>query len=50
PGHPDGAKAGAIAVRQALDAIMSGVSIEEFAKSHKELARALEKWGFGAPI
>ncbi|MEM0215842.1 MAG: RuBisCO large subunit C-terminal-like domain-containing protein, partial [Archaeoglobaceae archaeon] len=49
-GHPDGAKAGAIAVRQALDAIMSGVSIEEFAKSHKELARALEKWGFGAPI
>lgn len=49
-GHPDGAKAGAKAVRQALDAIMLGIPIEEYAKSHKELARALERWGFGAPI
>lgn len=49
-GHPEGAKAGAKAVRQALDAIMLGISIQDYAKSHKELARALEKWGFGAPI
>jgi len=49
-GHPDGAKAGAIAVRQALDAIMQGIQLQEYAKSHKELARAIEKWGFGAPI
>ncbi|NHW23919.1 MAG: type III ribulose-bisphosphate carboxylase [Archaeoglobales archaeon] len=49
-GHPDGAKAGAIAVRQALDAIMEGIPLQEYAKNHKELARALEKWEFGAPI
>lgn len=49
-GHPDGAKAGAIAVRQALDAIMQGIPLQEFAKTHKELAKALEKWGFSAPI
>lgn len=49
-GHPDGVKAGAIAVRQALDAIMQGIPLQEFAKDHKELARALEKWGFSAPI
>jgi ribulose-bisphosphate carboxylase large chain len=44
-GHPDGPKAGAMAVRQALKAIESGVELEEFAKQNKELARALEKWG-----
>lgn len=49
-GHPDGAKAGAIAVRQALDAIMQGIPLQEFAKTNKELARALEKWGLSAQI
>ncbi|MEM0350606.1 MAG: type III ribulose-bisphosphate carboxylase [Archaeoglobaceae archaeon] len=44
-GHPDGAKAGAMAVRQALEAIENGVDIEEYARSKRELARALEKWG-----
>jgi ribulose-bisphosphate carboxylase large chain len=44
-GHPDGPKAGAMAVRQTLEAIESGVELEEFAKQNKELARALEKWG-----
>jgi ribulose-bisphosphate carboxylase large chain len=37
-------------VRQALDAIIEGIPLQEYAKNHKELARALEKWGFGAPI
>ncbi|AFK50788.1 ribulose bisophosphate carboxylase [Thermogladius calderae 1633] len=49
-GHPDGPRAGATAVRQALDAIIKGIPLEEYAKDHKELARALEKWGFAKPI
>ena len=49
-GHPDGPKAGARAVRQALDAIIQGIPLDEYAKTHKELARALEKWGHVTPI
>lgn len=49
-GHPDGPRAGAAAVRQALEAINSGIPLEEYAKTHRELARALEKWGFTKPI
>ncbi len=49
-GHPDGPLAGAKAVRQALDAITQGISLEEYAESHKELARALEKWGRVKPV
>ena len=49
-GHPDGPKAGAKAVRQALNAIIQQIPIEEYAKDHKELARALEKWGTVTPV
>jgi len=49
-GHPDGPKAGAMAARQAIDAIMEGIPLDEYAKTHKELARALEKWGHVTPI
>lgn len=49
-GHPDGPAAGARAVRQAIDAAMKGIPIEEYAESNKELKRALEKWGTGAHI
>jgi len=49
-GHPDGPGAGARAVRQAIDAIMQGIPLEEYAKTHKELARALEKWGHVTPV
>ncbi|ASJ01245.1 type III ribulose-bisphosphate carboxylase [Thermococcus gorgonarius] len=49
-GHPDGPKAGAMAVRQAIDAIMQGIPLDEYAKTHKELARALEKWGHVTPV
>ncbi len=49
-GHPDGAYAGAKAVRQAMDAIKQGIPLDEYAKEHKELARAIEKWGFVTPI
>ena len=44
-GHPDGTRKGAMAMRQALDATLKGISLEEYAKEHVELARALEKWG-----
>ena len=49
-GHPDGPRAGAAAVRQALEAINQGIPLDEYAEKHKELKRALEKWGFIKPI
>ncbi|KAF5054361.1 Ribulose bisphosphate carboxylase large chain 1 [anaerobic digester metagenome] len=47
-GHPDGTAAGARAMRQAVDAAMEGVTAEEYAKDHHELAQALRKWGASA--
>ncbi|MET1128736.1 MAG: type III ribulose-bisphosphate carboxylase [Thermoproteota archaeon] len=44
-GHPDGPMAGAAAVRQAIEAALRGVSLEEYAAQRRELKRALEKWG-----
>ncbi|HVP23404.1 MAG TPA: type III ribulose-bisphosphate carboxylase [Conexivisphaerales archaeon] len=44
-GHPSGGKAGAKALRDAIDACMSGVSLEEYAKKSRELREALAKWG-----
>ncbi len=43
-GHPDGTVKGAMAMRQAVDAVLEGKSLEEYAKDHKELAVALEHW------
>jgi len=44
-GHPRGTKAGAMAARQAVDAVIKKIPLKEYAKTHKELAEALEKWG-----
>jgi 2,3-diketo-5-methylthiopentyl-1-phosphate enolase len=44
-GHPDGAAAGADAMRQAIDAVMSGQRVVDAAQEHPELAHALEKFG-----
>ncbi|MHA1397873.1 MAG: RuBisCO large subunit C-terminal-like domain-containing protein, partial [Candidatus Heimdallarchaeaceae archaeon] len=44
-GHPDGTRKGAMAMRQALDATLKGITLAEYAKEHEELAKALEKWG-----
>ncbi|MEM7813887.1 MAG: type III ribulose-bisphosphate carboxylase [Candidatus Aenigmatarchaeota archaeon] len=44
-GHPLGTRAGAMAVRQALDAALLKIPLKEYAKSHSELAVALEHWG-----
>jgi ribulose-bisphosphate carboxylase large chain len=44
-GHPKGTAAGAAAMRQAIDAWLKGVSVEEYAREHIELKLALEHWG-----
>jgi len=49
-GHPKGTKAGAVSVRQAIDAVMSNVSLKEYAKTHQELKEALGKWGYIVPV
>jgi len=44
-GHPDGTEAGAKAIRQAVDAVLSGQELKNYAKNYTELANAIEKWG-----
>ncbi len=48
-GHPDGPKSGAAALRQAINATISNISLKTYAEEHKELKTALEKWGFTKP-
>jgi ribulose-bisphosphate carboxylase large chain len=43
-GHPDGGASGARAMREAVDATMSGVPLREYAKDHAALKRALDLW------
>lgn len=49
-GHPDGIEAGARAFMQSIEAYKEDISLVEYAKNHKELARALQKWGGMKPI
>lgn len=44
-GHPLGAAAGGRAFRQAIDAVLAGVSLQEYAGDHEELRKAIELWG-----
>jgi len=44
-GHPMGYTAGAKAFRQAIDAAMAGIPLNEAAKTQPELRVALETWG-----
>ena len=44
-GHPDGIRAGVRAFKQAIDAWEKGVDVVEYAKTHPELQKALDKWG-----
>ena len=44
-GHPNGTRAGAIAMRQAIDASVKGILLDEYAKNHKELSLAIQQWG-----
>ncbi len=43
--HPMGPRAGAQALRQAIDAACKGIKLEEYAKEHEELGVALGVWG-----
>ncbi|MDD5182066.1 MAG: type III ribulose-bisphosphate carboxylase [Candidatus Nanoarchaeia archaeon] len=44
-GNPFGTRGGATAMRDAVDAAMSGKNIYDYAKNKKELKAALDKWG-----
>ena len=44
-GHPLGTKAGAKAVREALEACLDGIDLRVYANTHKELKQAIKKWG-----
>lgn len=48
-GHPGGTVKGAMSMRQALDGLMQGIPSPEYAKTHKELKQALDKWGYFDP-
>lgn len=43
-GHKEGTSAGAKAMRQAVDATLKGIALEEHAKINKELKKALQIW------
>ncbi len=43
-GHPFGTQAGATAMRQAINASLNKISLEEYAKTHVELEEALKFW------
>ena len=44
-GHPDGTYSGARAIRQAVDATLTNIKLNEYAESHVELKKAIQKWG-----
>ena len=46
-GHPMGATAGVIAMRQSIEAAMAGVTAAQYAAGHPELAAALNRFGAG---
>jgi len=45
-GHPAGAAAGVRALRQAIDAVQAGQTLDVAAAEHRELATALDLWGY----
>lgn len=44
-GHPMGYRAGAMAWRQAFDAVLAGMSLQEAARTYPEFRAAAETWG-----
>ena len=48
-GHPNGTRAGATALRRAVDAAAAGEPIDDAAADCPELATAVEKWGTETP-
>jgi ribulose-bisphosphate carboxylase large chain len=48
-GHPEGTRAGAKAVMQAIEATMEGIDLSDYAGKNKELQQALLKWEYYRP-
>lgn len=48
-GHPNGTRSGARAMRQVIQAVLDGLTVEEAAGTHQELAQAIKKWGSETP-
>jgi len=48
-GHPKGTAKGAVALRQAAEAVAQGMTVKEYAKDHKELKEAIKHWGYVDP-
>jgi ribulose-bisphosphate carboxylase large chain len=44
-GHPGGTVKGAMALRQAVEAFTSSISLADYAKEHRELREVLDRWG-----
>ncbi|MEE8403506.1 MAG: type III ribulose-bisphosphate carboxylase [Candidatus Hydrothermarchaeaceae archaeon] len=44
-GHPEGTMKGAMALRQAVEAFSNDISLADYAKDHRELRDALNRWG-----
>jgi 2,3-diketo-5-methylthiopentyl-1-phosphate enolase len=44
-GHPMGYRAGAMAWRQAIDAVLAGMTLQEAARQYAEFGAAAETWG-----
>ena len=44
-GHPEGVRAGAMGMSQAVDAAFLGIPADKYAEDHRELRIALDKWG-----
>lgn len=49
-GHPRGTRAGAMAARQAVDAVHEGETLEKHSRYNPELRQALDKWGGMRPV
>ncbi|MFZ2456481.1 MAG: type III ribulose-bisphosphate carboxylase [Candidatus Altiarchaeia archaeon] len=43
-GHPQGTVEGARAAREAVEAVIKGITLEEYSEDHEALKEALEKW------
>ncbi|MBT4334760.1 type III ribulose-bisphosphate carboxylase [archaeon] len=43
-GHPNGTRAGATAMLQAIESTMKKIPLKQYAKTHKELEQAFSKW------
>ncbi|HTW29786.1 MAG TPA: 3-oxo-isoapionate-4-phosphate decarboxylase OiaX [Acetobacteraceae bacterium] len=47
--HPGGPGAGVRAIRQAWEAAIAGIPLVDYARTHRELAQSLEKFGKASP-